>query len=57
MGRLFFLASERDYAALRPDRWAAEHPEHIREYRVEERRDRADAKQARRATRRRAAAR
>jgi len=46
------LAGDRDYAALRPDRWAAAHPEHIREYRVEERRERAEAKQARRADRR-----
>jgi hypothetical protein len=50
------LAGDRDYAALRPDRWAAAHPEHIRQYRVEERRDRADAKQARRAIRRLASA-
>ena len=49
------LAGDRDYAALRPDRWAAAHPEHIRVYRVEERRDRADARQIRRADRRRAA--
>jgi transposase len=48
------LAGDRDYAALRPDCWAASHPEHIRDYRVEERRDRADAKQARRADRRQA---
>jgi len=48
------LAGDRDYAALRPDRWAAAHPEHIRDYRVEERRDRADAQQARRAERRQA---
>jgi len=47
------LAGDRDYATLRPDRWAAAHPEHIRDYRVEERRDRADAKQIRRAQRRR----
>jgi transposase len=46
------LAGDHDYAALRPDRWAAAHPEHIREYRVEERRERAEAKQARRADRR-----
>jgi len=46
------LTGDRDYAALRPDRWAAAHPEHIREYRVEERRDRAEAKQTRRADRR-----
>jgi hypothetical protein len=50
------LAGDRDYAALRPDHWAAEHPQHIREYRLDERRDRADAKQSRRATRRRASA-
>jgi transposase len=49
------LAGDRDYAALRPDRWAAAHPEHQRVYRAEERRDRADAKQIRRADRRRAA--
>jgi transposase len=48
------LAGDRNYAALRTDRWAAAHPEHIRDYRVEERRDRADAKQARRADRRQA---
>ncbi len=46
------LAGDRDYAALRPDRWAAAHPDQIREYRVEERRGRAEAKQARRADRR-----
>ena len=51
------LAGESDYAALRPDRWAAAHPEHIRDYRVQERRDRADAKQLRRAQRRRPAGR
>ena len=49
------LAGDRDYAALRPDRWAAEHPQHIRDYRADERRDRADARQMRRAHRRRAA--
>jgi len=41
------------YAALRPDAWRQTHPEAIREYRVSERRDRADRKQYRRATRRR----
>jgi hypothetical protein len=46
------LAGSTDYASLRPDRWAASHPEHIRTYRTEERRDRADAKQFRRARRR-----
>lgn len=49
------LAGDRDFAALRPDRWAAEHPQHIRDYRAEERRDRADARQMRRTLRRRAA--
>ena len=49
------LAGDRDFAALRPDRWAAEHLQHIRDYRAEERRDRADARQMRRAHRRRAA--
>lgn len=47
------LAGETDYAALRPDAWAAAHPEAIRDYRATERRDRADRKRNRRATRRR----
>jgi hypothetical protein len=47
------LAGETDYAALRPDSWRQAHPEAIREYRVSERRDRADRKQYRRAARRR----
>ncbi len=47
------LAGETDYAALRPDTWRQTHPEAIREYRVSERRDRADRKQYRRAARRR----
>ncbi len=47
------LAGETDYAALRPDAWRDAHPEAIREYRVTERRDRADRKQYRRAARRR----
>ncbi len=46
------LAGETDYAALRPDVWAAAHPESIRQYRQAERRDKADQKQLRRATRR-----
>jgi transposase len=46
------LAGETDYSKLAPDAWKASHPEAIREYRVEERRDRADRKQARRARRR-----
>jgi transposase len=47
------LAGETDYAALRPDAWAAAHPDKIRTYRTTERRDRADRKKIRRATRRR----
>ena len=47
------LAGETDYAALRPDSWRQTHPEASREYRVTERRDRADRKQYRRAARRR----
>ena len=47
------LAGATDYAVLRPDAWAAAHPEKIREYRTTERRDRADRKKNRRATRRR----
>jgi len=46
------LADETDYAPLRPDLWAAAHPEAIRPYRQEERRDKADRKQRRRAARR-----
>jgi transposase len=46
------LAGSDDYVSLRPDLWAALHPEHIRVYRAEERRDRADAKRYRRAHRR-----
>ena len=46
------LAGSTDYASLRPDRWAASHPEHLRSYRTEERRDRAAAQHSRRAHRR-----
>jgi len=46
------LAGDTDYAAMRPDVWRQAHPEAVREYRVAERRDRADRKQARRAARR-----
>ncbi len=48
------LAGETDYAALRPDTWRSTHPEAVRQYRITERRDRADRKQFRRAKRRRA---
>jgi transposase len=50
------LAGETDYESLRPDVWRAAHPEAVRHYRVEERRDKADRKQLRRATRRAQAA-
>jgi transposase len=45
------LAGETDYEKLRPDVWRLEHPEAVRQYRVEERRDKADRKQARHAQR------
>ena len=46
------LAGSTDYHSLRPDTWRESHPESIRVYRSEERRDRADRKQLRRAQRR-----
>jgi transposase len=46
------LAGSTDYAKLRPDIWARAHPEAIRVYRKEERRDRVDAKTRRRERRR-----
>lgn len=46
------LAGQTDYRQLSPDVWKTSHPEAIREYRVEERRDRADRTRARRAQRR-----
>ncbi len=46
------LSGETNYATLRPDVWANSHPEHIRTYRQDERRDRADRKQIKRAARR-----
>ena len=49
------LSGSTNYAALRPDQWAAAHPDAIREYRREERRDRYARKTARRAERRAAA--
>jgi transposase len=47
------LAGSTDYMALRPDQWAQRHPEAIRDYRKEERRDRVNAKTIRRERRRR----
>ena len=47
------LSGVTDYESLLPWNWAVAHPEAIREYRIQERRDRADRKQAKRANRRR----
>lgn len=46
------LAGCTDYASLLPHNWAVTHPDQIRTYRQEERRDRADRKQLRRKERR-----
>ena len=46
------LAGSTDYAALRADVWGQAHPEAIRHYRKEERRDRVNAKTIRRQQRR-----
>ena len=46
------LVGETDYDALRPDVWKLTHPEAVRQYRVEERTARADAKATKRARRR-----
>jgi transposase len=47
------LAGSTDYESLCPHVWKRSHPEAVRTYRVDERRDAADRKRARRATRRR----
>jgi transposase len=49
------LAGSTDYHSLLPDVWKQSHPEAIREYRVAERRDKAERKQFRAARRRLAA--
>lgn len=46
------LAGCTDYQGLLPDQWKKSHPEAIRQYREEERRDKADRKQYRAAERR-----
>ena len=46
------LTGTTDYENLRPDVWAQRHPHDVRIYRKEERRDKADRKQRRRAKRR-----
>ena len=49
------LAGSTDYHSLLPDVWKQSHPEAVREYRVEERRDKAERKQLDAARRRLAA--
>jgi hypothetical protein len=46
------LAGETDWSSLAPHAWKAEHPEAVREYRADERRQAADRKKTRRARRR-----
>ena len=46
------LAGCTDYQSLLPDQWKQRHPEAIRQYRQEERRDKAERKQYRAAKRR-----
>ena len=46
------LAGSTDWESLRADRWKKQHPEAVRTYRVEERRDAVDRHRARRARRR-----
>jgi transposase len=46
------LAGCTDWESLRADRWKQQHPEAVRSYRVEERRDALDRRRARRARRR-----
>ena len=47
------LAGVTDYEPLLPWNWAANHPDAIRQYRVIERKERAERKQAKRENRRR----
>ena len=46
------LGGETDWSILTPHAWKAEHPQHVRAYRTEERRSAADRKRTRRARRR-----
>lgn len=48
------LSESTDYESLRPDHWAAAHPEAIRIYRQDERRQRMDSRTAKREERRQA---
>ncbi len=47
------LSGVTDYEPLLPWNWAAAHPQAIRQYRIEERKDRRDRQQTKRAQRRR----
>ncbi len=46
------MSGSTDWESMRADRWKEEHPEAIRTYRQEERRDAVDRRQLRRARRR-----
>ena len=46
------LAGSTDYESLRADVWKQSHPEAVRQYRTDERRDQADRQRFRRARRR-----
>ena len=46
------LAGSTDWESLRADRWKQQHPEAVRTYRIEERRDAVDPRRARHARRR-----
>ena len=46
------LAGSTDWESLRADRWKEQHPEAVRTYRTDERRDAIDRRRARRARRR-----
>ncbi len=46
------LAGETDWSAMTPHTWRSEHPESIRQYRQDERRQAVDRKKTRRARRR-----
>jgi hypothetical protein len=46
------MAGSTDWESMRADRWKEQHPEAIRKYREDERRDAVDRRQVRRARRR-----
>ena len=46
------LSGVTNYGSLRPDVWRQSHPQAVRQYRMDERRNRADRKRASRARRR-----